>query len=282
MMLEAALEYARRGWPAFPIYGIVGGVCMCAEAANCSSPGKHPLTATGLTEATIDAAVIRRWWDRWPNANIGLRTGVVFDVLDIDGLDGLDALDDTQPDAPSLLGPMVRTGRGLHIYVAVTGRGNRTKMLAQVDWRGSGGYVIAPPSMHYSGVRYEWTDHGPGTELIEAPQWLLDVIDRVRRAPVHTVTSAPLQRRLDRYGQVALEGELGRLLMAREGQRNDALNTAAFALGQLVAGGHLDAGHVVDELFHAAARIGLTEREAERTIESGITSGMNNPRRVAS
>jgi hypothetical protein len=51
------------------------------------APGKHPLTRHGLHDATADPGVIRRWWTRWPQANVGIRTGAASGllVIDIDG-----------------------------------------------------------------------------------------------------------------------------------------------------------------------------------------------------
>lgn len=66
------------------------------------------------------------------------------------------------------------------------------------------------------------------------------------------------------------------------GTRNDTLNGAAYSLGQLVAGGLLDAGEVVATLLTVAARAGLGERETEASIRSGLTAGMATPRRLAS
>jgi hypothetical protein len=52
-------------------------------------PGnKTPATKHGKDDATTDLRVIRSWWRRNPNYNIGLVCGVIFDVLDIDIKDG--------------------------------------------------------------------------------------------------------------------------------------------------------------------------------------------------
>ena len=72
--LKAALDYAARGLPVFP----------------CDPRGKRPLTANGFKAATRDEAQIRAWWQRQPDAMIGLPTGHasgVF-VLDIDAKPG--------------------------------------------------------------------------------------------------------------------------------------------------------------------------------------------------
>jgi hypothetical protein len=292
----AALGYAERGWPVFPLHAPVlfgpkkvteagHAKCSCRQP-TCESQGKHPRTPNGLEDATTDPEVIRSWWEQWPDANIGVRTGIGFDVLDLDGLDAMDALDDLAPvGAKVVVGPMVVTGLGVHIYVPVTGAGNRTAMGGRVglDWRGAGGYVVAPPSLHYlHGDRYEWSDdYGIDRPLVAVPPWLDDLAHKRRQTapPVHRGRTA-LAAGLDgtAYGLKALTGELGRLALAAEGTRNDALNTAAFSLGQLVAGGELNPSVVAEGLLTVATRIGLTSAEAVGTITSGMRAGMGSPR----
>ena len=76
----------------------------------------------------------------------------------------------------------------------------------------------------------------------------------------------------------ALHGEALRVAGTREGTRNDTLNRAAFALGQLVASGLLPELSVITALADAAAHAGLPERETRRTIRSGMTAGSRRPR----
>jgi hypothetical protein len=80
------------------------------------------------------------------------------------------------------------------------------------------------------------------------------------------------------YGRAALRRELDELGQAVQGTRNDSLNRAAFALGQLVASGALEEGSTADALLDAGLRLGLGERECERTIASGMGAGMDTPR----
>lgn len=82
----------------------------------------------------------------------------------------------------------------------------------------------------------------------------------------------------DPYAQAALRGETDRVRMASEGDRNNALNRAAFSLGQLVAVGQLDADEVTDELTDAAREAGLTPGETRATIRSGLRGGARHPR----
>lgn len=76
----------------------------------------------------------------------------------------------------------------------------------------------------------------------------------------------------------ALRDELSKLLATPEGQRNDALNKAAFNLGQIVAGGALDQADVRARLTAAAEGIGLCAGEIAATIQSGLTAGLQTPR----
>jgi hypothetical protein len=73
--LDAALEYARRGWPVFPLHTPINGDCSCGNSKYGKTTGKHPRTLNGLKDAATSEAVIREWWCRWPDNNIGLATG---------------------------------------------------------------------------------------------------------------------------------------------------------------------------------------------------------------
>src|SRR5262245_13725131 len=92
-MLDWALHYANLGWPVIPLHSVQNGRCSCGNA-SCKSPGKHPRTRHGVKEATKDPAVIRNWWAKWLDANIGIATGQIsgLTVIDIDGESGLSRL----------------------------------------------------------------------------------------------------------------------------------------------------------------------------------------------
>ena len=139
----------------------VGTGCSCRDP-GCGQAGKHPLGSLvphGVKDATTNRARVLAWWTRHPQANIGLATGHSFDVLDVDGPAGAHAIRSWPPPmAWQSSGPLVRTGGGgWHYYLAPTGLGNvRPAGLEHVDWRGRGGYVVAPPSRHASGHPYQW------------------------------------------------------------------------------------------------------------------------------
>jgi len=178
-LLAAALEYAQRGWRVVPLQSPAKGGCSCGRA-DCASPAKHPRTSRGLKDGACDAQTIREWWKHWPAANIGITTGPESGIviLDVDGEPGLKSLREFEqrgwrvPDTP-----IVGTGKGSHIYFAwPAGRhiqNSVAKIGAGLDIRGEGGYVVAPPSMHISGTRYQWRDSGQ--ELAACPEWLLSL-----------------------------------------------------------------------------------------------------------
>ena len=275
---DSALAYARRGWPVFPVHGIVGGRCSCRR--ECSSLGKHPLLRRGLREATTDQRVIKEWWAHWPFANIAVATGDVV-VIDIDLPRGLTSLSLT-PDLPRTLTSLTGGG-GVHLFYSANRelRNHASRLpglhhdLPGIDLRATGGYVVVPPSNHISGARYEWLDER--TPIAPAPDWLREPL---RAEPC---LAAPATRATEStpYGLAALRSEIDILLRTPVGRRNDQLNRSAFALGQLVAGGELAETPTRMALGAAAQRIGLEAREIHTTTNSGFDSGRHEPRRGA-
>jgi len=272
--LESALWYAGSGVPVLPLHtGLGGGRCSCRRP-HCDRPGKHPrwhprLITAGLHEASTDPEQVRRWWTAWPEANVGLRTGVAIDVCDVDTPTGLHLLRDILGDLFET--PLVQTGSGgLHLYFAASGAPNRVRLLPGVDWRGEGGYVVAPPSVHGNGLRYRWITHGPAP--LCPPELLRLVIPPPPPPP-------PVVRHPGRYAAAALDNEVNRVRWAAVGERNNTLYRAARGLGRLVAEGLLEEYDVVSALTPAALDAGLGAVETARTIRSGLTAA--RARRVA-
>lgn len=96
--------------------------------------------------------------------------------------------------------------------------------------------------------------------------------------PTPTITTPSAATDTDRWAQRALHAETDAVTQAPEGTRNHTLNRAAFNLGQLIAGGHLQEPTVVDALTTAAHAAGLDPREIHQTIRSGLTGGQQHPR----
>lgn len=139
-LVRAALTYAELGVPVFP----------------CAPGGKTPLTPTGFHEASTSTTQVHRWWRRHPDANIGIPTGAVSKlvVVDVDRHptgSGFEAFSVAADDGTaSGWAWLVRTpSGGLHAYYPATeGVSQRSWQApgAHIDFRGDGGYIIAPGS----------------------------------------------------------------------------------------------------------------------------------------
>lgn len=179
--LEAALSCARRGWHVLPLHSVADGLCTCDDP-NCRSPGKHPLTARGVLDATTNEATIRQWWTEAPAANLAIRTGPESNLFAVgpDGPAGIEALAELQRQHGELPAtPRVITGGGgQHYYFQypaggeIQNRANHTGL--PIDIRGRNGYVVAPPSGHCCGSDYSWIDGSAEAAVAAAPAWLLD------------------------------------------------------------------------------------------------------------
>jgi hypothetical protein len=144
-LYDAAIYYAGTlGWPIFPLK--VGE--------------KTPATRNGLHDATTDLEQIIAWWDANPWQNIGVATGHHFDVIDIDAPDGFTGFHELCQSTGERPRPFAaaHTGNGgRHLLVPPTGRGNFANLRPGVDYRGTGGYIVAPPSrLAPDGRPYTW------------------------------------------------------------------------------------------------------------------------------
>jgi putative DNA primase/helicase len=169
----AAVRYAARGWHVVPLYSIrEDGACDCGRS-SCASPGKHPRTPHGQSDATDDANQIHEWWTLWPNANVGVvcrPSGIV--VLDVDPRNGgdetLTALIEKSDALPVTL--TADTGGGGQHYVF---QHPGVKLPAHagpgIDIKDDG-YIVAAPSLHVSGKRYAWRDEE--APIADMPDWL--------------------------------------------------------------------------------------------------------------
>lgn len=198
--------YARRGLRVFP----------------CKPRDKVPATAHGCKDATTDPAQIAAWWDGTYLYNVGLATGGGVVVLDVDinhsaGKYG----DETLAELEAQHGPLPETwmcltgGGGVHYYFACDDPALTvgTGFAPGLDYRGAGGYVVAPPSLHDSGREYEWeAAHTPAnTALAPLPDWLHSLMLEGRKQAPRTRTEAAPEK-------------------VQEGGRNDTLYRLACSL----------------------------------------------------
>ncbi len=183
--LKAALYYAKLGLRVFPVHSMRDGACSCGGQPKCR-PGKHPRVNHWPNSATTDENQIRRWWTQWPDANIGIATGPESGVwvLDLDGPKGIADL--AAMEAQN--GPVPKTvsaatgGGGRHLYFKYpkdirVGSGSKKRSGKAIDFRGAGGYIIAPPSNHHSGRSYDWETPPGVLAFAEAPEWVITFVN---------------------------------------------------------------------------------------------------------
>ena len=207
-MAAAAHAYAARGWSVIPM----------------QPQGKRPLVVWREFQQRIaGAGEIDHWFQRWPDANVGIVTGRIsgLAVVDVDVRHGGPA---SVAEAEAAQGPLPATvevatgGGGRHLYYAhpAAAVANRVAIRPGIDVRGDGGCVVAPPSVHPSGRRYAWVaGHGPDELPLALPPPHFFGRAGSARSAGH---SAPHWRRLMREG-------------VGEGQRN---NSVASLTGHLL------------------------------------------------
>jgi putative DNA primase/helicase len=306
-ILNAALDYARRGIPVFP----------------CHPHTKHPLTkkdidpstgidipnSGGFRKATTDQVQIRSWWREFPNAMIGVPTGSRsgFWALDPDAPDepgkpdgrlSLATLQDQHGKLPATHTHLT-PGGGKHLLFKwlddkpVT---NREGAIAKkgINVRGEGGYIVMPPSVSSIGKAYLIEESLDWFNFAIAPEWLYDLILSPKpqsiseRAvaqiqPPDILKSTPPQDRNRRYAGAALRSEADTVASTRL-DRNNQLNNSALKLGSLIAAGELTQIEVVDALYNASVVNGYVASDGRsatmNTINSGLRKGMEKPRQI--
>ena len=261
-LADAARRYASAGIPVFP----------------CVPGGKQPLTPNGFHDASTSRASVERWWRRTPEANIGLPTGaaagvVVVDVDVHDSGSGYEAFDRAHTRGLAAgWGWLVRTpSGGMHAYYPPADNEQRCWQVpvAHVDFRGDGGYVIAPPSR--VDVRGKLRAYAviAVSEHAATPldaTGLRRFLDPPRQMVRARCALPPLGTKPER---------LAKWMAAQpEGGRNQGLFWAACRL--------VEDGHPVEVALatvgNAGLQAGLSRGEVQSTINSAYRIGVPRPR----
>jgi KaiC/GvpD/RAD55 family RecA-like ATPase len=252
---RAALWYATElGWAVFPL-----------------RPGdKIPMTTHGLKDATTSADQITAWWTERPNANIGIATGEVSGmvVVDVDGPLGEKALarfGELPHTATSL------TGKGRHIVFKRPADGIRNsagKLGPQLDTRGDGGYIVAPPSVHPRGGKYEWEKgcHPAKCPVAELPAVIIE----------HLTSTSRHLRLVNEDGTAPMTAaEIATAPEVPAGQRNQSLTAYA---GRLIAKGHseLETLELVRGLNMLKCKPPLPQEEVDNLVISIAATDRRN------
>lgn len=242
--LDAALAYVARGWPVFP----------------CRPGSKEPATSHGCHDATTDPDQVERMWRRHPEANVAIATGAPGpDVLDVDvahGRDGHASLGRAMTAGllPSPASVVATPSGGAHLYYLGTSQRNGSLPAHGLDFRSSGGYVVAPPSA-VAGRAYAVTR-----------QWRLTqgAVDfGAIRELLQPSAEVPIGRpRADWHHQPSRLAAW--VAGQREGNRNQATFWAACRAAE--AGDDSALAAIAD----AAVAAGLDRRAVDKTIASAV------------
>jgi len=280
-VLNAALRAARRGWPVFPL----------------RRGTKRPRAElTGWEQrATLDLDRIRRWWGRHPDDNAAIATGPAgLVVVDLDlaqpgesrpadwpaargGLDVYNALA-AEHGGHRRTWTVGTASGGFHLYYRAPEHGGSWRNTAgrigwHIDTRAAGGYVVAEGST-VGGLLYVALDTSSPAEL---PDW---IAARLAPPPLPPrPAAAPAAHQGAGYADAALRGEVQGVLDAPVGQRNAALNRAAWNLARHIATGLLARADVEDALTAAGnAAGGQTPAGVTATVRSAIDARLrHNP-----
>lgn len=289
--LGSALDAASRDWRVFPL----------------TSGDKRPAVSEWETRATTDPDRITRAWSVGA-FNVGIATGpsglVVIDLDKpkypgdtppaawaehgvADGADVLAAVCERHGQPFPADTYTVRTwSGGTHLYFAApegeplrNTAGDSARGLGwKVDTRAWGGLVVAAGSI-FADRPYEVVNDRPVAPL---PGWLAELLRPAPLPPQTPITVSLTGRgRRTAFLRSAVNGEVERVTNSGPHEHNNSLYIAAVALGQLVAGGELAEADVTGWLLTAALQVGQGEREARRTIASGLRAGTRRPRTVA-
>jgi putative DNA primase/helicase len=198
---KAVNWYSSEGWQILPCHGISDGRCTCGQShLESKDIGKHPAINAWNRESTSDLDKVNSWWEINPEYNVGVNCKTSgFFVIDIDprsgGEDSFEKFEAyvegaLPPTAEATTGQYEINGkiiRGRHLYYKCENNEDLIGNLSKLGFKGidikHNGYVLIPPSRHFSGVTYEWVE---GKEpwnmpVTEAPEELLQAIRKRRK-----------------------------------------------------------------------------------------------------
>lgn len=242
-ILQAALEYEQKGKSVIPV-----------------KPDKKPFIKwEKYQHERADQNQIRAWWEKWPEANVAIVTGRIsgVDVVDVDTQKGLDAINELIPD--SLITPIARSQKdGWHYcFKHQKGVGCTTRFLPDVDLRGDGGYVVAPPSVGETGNSYRWV---PGLSLDQVETAAMPM-------PLYTIIKASLYRGL---GGAPGAGDFKRLQVTSGDFKEPGRDEALFHLANVLFKGGMAEDNILKYMvfFGANCTPPFPEKEVLVKIES--------------
>ncbi len=186
-MRDHALEYRMLGLPVFPTCTPAWGAHQHIDpetkqpkACPRDSWGKIAMVRwRGYQKNLPSEETIRGWWRTWPDANIAMATGSLSGIVVLDA-DGTEARKECLKRGGLDQTRAVWTGKvgGCHFHLKMPAEDvrNFVRRIPGTDFRGSGGYVLLPPSLHSSGARYRWVEGTATLTPALVPDWLMELL----------------------------------------------------------------------------------------------------------
>ena len=219
---------------------------------------KRPLTKNGFKDASVAPAQVKEWWRRHPGALVGVPTGEKFVVVDCD-LQHHEALGWYFDHAVSAITRKHSTkSGGRHLLFKPDDRVGCSvgKIHPHIDARGRGGYIIWWPA--------EGLEVLHGGVLAEVPEWIIKKLEpRPEPDPVPIVRPVTVDSVCRK-----IEGIIGSVATARQGERNSLLHWGACRLRELVQQSILTRSDAFALAVEAGRQAGLPHVEACRTVNS--------------
>ena len=236
-MLDVARAYRERGWSVVPQNPGAKQPCVRWKPFQDRTPTEDELAA---------------WFAQWPQAGLAVVLGPVSGllVIDVDGTEAHSVLVErlgSEPLAPKAISGSRKPDR-YHLFFRcpdIATKAKATPWHPKLEFRGKGGIVIIPPSLHKSGHRYTWAE-GRCPDDLPLPQLPAEIV-----AALQPTRPAPPPTRIT--GDVNIE--------------NASPTTRAF-----LAGTYADGPDWNGRLFRAACDLagrGMPQEKAEPLLLAG-------------
>ena len=305
-MLEAALAWARAGWKVLPVRSR-SWKGKDRNGKDIAYKPKAPLVTHGVKDATTDEEQIRKWWDRWPDAAVGIAAGhgrVVVVDADLDekrrpagamevqdlfrrlGVK-LDTAEQRTPSGGRQYLFRLPAGLSLEDVKNAVGKGKPGRPawpeMPHCDVRAIDGYFVAGPSRvgpydkAPDGGAYEWC----GEALVpqDMPEGLYEILPKRSAAPAPVTVPVQAAPRIaampsepDAYAMKVLAEEADRLAGTGRGGRNPALNEIALRLFRVFMAKGADTEPIYRELRRACEANGYLQDDGEGAFLATMAS----------
>lgn len=298
-LADAAVLYASHTFRVIPVWNVAkcaptkaDARCGCGKD-GCDGPGKHPIPRAWQKKATTDVDEVRDARRSHPTANIGIALGGPdrLIAIDIDGDAGRRSWQELEArygPAPATLS--ARSGRsdgGQHRiyrvpeYLDLARIKNRasTNGLKGIDTRGNNGQIVVPPSVHYTGQKYEWCDFLPIATIPDA--YFEAIAEAPERPSTKQRTFSPNVYPIgDAYVRKVIENAARDIASRPEGERNSVLFAKACTCFEYCLGQNINDRDAWRALFDAGLACGLKKGEVEQTLHNAKKRAAKNPRYV--